>query len=205
MFTGIVTNLGIVESLKRNSKKDLLLEISTKKTAARKLEIGCSIACNGICLTLVSKKKVGVKNIFAFQASAETLSKTNLKNWQIGDLVNLEFSLRMGDEMGGHIVSGHIDGCAKISKIEPIQDSHRFTFTAEKDLLRFIAKKGSVTLDGVSLTVNEVTKNSFDVNLIEHTIKNTRFQAAQVGDLVNLEIDLLARYLERMAALPKRQ
>jgi riboflavin synthase len=107
----------------------------------------------------------------------------------------------MGDEMGGHLVSGHVDGCAKVSKIETIKDSHKFTFVTEKDLLRFVAKKGSITLDGVSLTVNEVNKNSFSVNLIEHTVKNTRFQVAKVGDFVNLEIDLLARYLERILAV----
>lgn len=198
MFTGIITNLGIVESLKTNSKKDLLVEISTKNIAKRKLEIGCSIACNGICLTLISKKKSGAKNIFAFQASKETLNKATLKNWQIGDLINLEFALRMGDELGGHLVSGHIDGSAKITEIKTIKDSHKFTFTPEKHLLKFIAAKGSITIDGTSLTVNEVTKTSFSVNLISHTIKNTNFKNAKIGSEVNIEIDMLARYLERM-------
>lgn len=198
MFTGIITNLGIVEELKTNSKKDLLLKISTKKVVGRKLEIGCSIACNGICLTLIKKEIKGGKNIFSFQASKETLEKTTLKNWQVGDIINLEFALRMGDELGGHLVSGHVDAVGKISAIKAIKDSHKFTFAAPKELMKFIAAKGSITIDGTSLTVNEVDKNSFSVNLIAHTIANTKFKNAKVGDCVNLEIDLLARYFERM-------
>lgn len=198
MFTGIITHLGTVKSLKHNAKKDLLLEIAVEKVLRKKLEIGCSIACNGICLTLISKKKSGTKNIFSFQASQETLNKTTLKSWQIGDLINVEFALRMGDELGGHLVSGHVDGTAKITAIKKIKDSQQFVFSTEKSLLKFIAKKGSITIDGTSLTINEVDKNSFSVNLIKHTIDNTRFQAARIGDLVNIEVDLLARYLEKM-------
>lgn len=204
MFTGIITNLGIVEELKTNNKKDLLLKISTKKVVNRKLEIGCSIACNGICLTLIKKEVKGAKNIFSFQASKETLEKTTLRNWQVGDLINLEFALRMGDELGGHLVSGHVDGFGKISAIKAIKDSHKFTFIAPKDLMKFIADKGSITIDGTSLTVNKVDKNSFSVNLIAHTIENTIFKNSQVGDVVNLEIDLLARYFERMFKSTKR-
>ncbi len=198
MFTGIITHLGQVEVLEMNSKKDLLLKISTNKVTNRKLEIGCSIACNGTCLTLIKKEIKGKKHIFSFQASKETLAKTTLKNWQVGDIINLEFALRMGDELGGHLVSGHIDAVGKISEITTIKDSHKFTFNAPQDLMKFIATKGSITIDGTSLTVNEVTKNSFSVNLIAHTIKNTIFQNSKVGDAVNLEIDLLARYFERM-------
>lgn len=198
MFTGIITHLGTVESLKTNSKKDLLLAISTKKIAGRKLEIGCSIACNGVCLTLLKKEIKGAKNIFYFQASQETLAKTTLKNWKIGDLINIEFALRFGDELGGHLVSGHVDGIAKITAITAIKDSHKVTFSTAKELAKFIAAKGSITIDGTSLTVNEVKKNYFSVNLIWHTLTNTNFHKAKVGDEVNLEIDLLARYLERM-------
>ncbi len=200
MFTGIITNLGIVETLKTNSKKDLLLTISTEKILNRKLEIGSSIACNGICLTLISRKKSGTKNIFSFQASKETLDKTTLKNWRVGDLINLEFALRMGDELGGHLVAGHIDGCAKISDIESIKESHKFTFTLQKDLMKFVAPKGSITINGTSLTINEAAKNFFSVNLIPHTIENTGFKNTKIGDLVNIEVDLLARYLERMTS-----
>lgn len=198
MFTGIITHLGTVESLKSNREKDLLLAVSTKKIVGRKLEIGCSIACNGACLTLIKKETKGAKNIFSFQASKETLTKTTLKNWRVGDLINLEFALRFGDELGGHLVLGHVDDTSKIKAILPIKDSHKFTFSAPKELMKFIAPKGSITIDGASLTVNEVTKNSFSINLIPHSLKNTSFQNAKVGNAVNIEIDLMARYLERL-------
>jgi len=198
MFTGIITNLGTVEELKSNSKKDLLLVVSTTKIVKRKLEIGCSIACNGICLTLIKKAKKGEKYFFSFEASKETLSKTTLKNWQVGDLINLEFALRMGDELGGHLVAGHVDGLGGITAIKPIKNSNKFTFNPQKELMKFIAPKGSITINGTSLTINEVTKNSFSVNLIPHTIENTSFRNSKVGDSVNLEVDLLARYMERM-------
>ena len=199
MFTGIITNLGKIEALNFNAKKDLLLKISTEKNQIkRSLAIGCSIACNGICLTLIEKKIIGKKIIFSFQASDETCKKTNLKNWKISQPINLEFALRVGDELGGHLVSGHVDGIAKITAINSIKNSHQFIFSAEKKLMRFIAEKGSVTLDGVSLTVNEVTKNFFTANIIPHTLSNTNFQNLKIGDFVNLEIDAIARYVEKM-------
>ncbi len=205
MFTGIITNLGTVESLTHNSKKDLLLKISTTKiNSKRTLEIGCSIACNGICLTLIEKKTQAKQTIFSFQASAETCAKTTLKNWQIGQLINLEFALRVGDELGGHMVLGHVDATAKIKSIKPIQDSHQFTFSAPQNLMQFIVEKGSVTLDGISLTVNEVTKNSFSINAIPHTLANTILQNATVGNLVNLEIDAIARYVAKQVSTPKK-
>ena len=194
MFTGIITHLGLVEDLKFNKTKDVLLKIFVTQKINRKLEIGCSIACNGICLTLVSQEK----NIFSFQASKETCEKTNLKNWKIGQIINLEFAMRMGDEFGGHMVLGHIDATAKIKAIKQIKESHKFTFEAKKELMKFISKKGSITLDGVSLTVNEVIGNSFSVNIIPHTIANTAFQNSKAGDLVNLEIDAIARYVEKL-------
>ncbi len=201
MFTGIITNIGAVEELEFGAKKDLLVKISTKKIIGRKLEIGCSIACNGVCLTLIKKEISQKKTLLNFQASKETLDKTNLKNWQISELVNLEFALRFGDELGGHLVLGHVDGCAKIVAIKKIKDSHKFTFAVkDKNLMKFISPKGSVTLNGTSLTVNEVEDENFEVNLIAHTIENTAFKIAKVGDLVNLEIDMMARYLERLIA-----
>ena len=193
MFTGIITNIGIVEELNFNKEKDLLIKISATKILQRKLQIGCSISCNGTCLTLVDKKISAKKNILSFQVSKETLEKTNFKKLKISDSINLEFAMRLGDEFGGHLVSGHIDGCAKINKITKIKDSYKFTFTAEKKLLKFISKKGSVTLNGTSLTVNEVKGNSFSVNLIKHTIDNTTFKFTKISDLVNLEVDMLAR------------
>lgn len=193
MFTGIITNLGKIVELKFNSKKDCLVKISTNKVAKRSLAIGCSIACNGICLTLIKKEK----NIFSFQASKETCDKTNLKNWKIGDLINLEFSLKVGDELGGHMVLGHVDATAKVNDVKQIQDSYKFTFTAPKNLMKFIAPKGSVTINGVSLTINEVRENNFSVNIIPHTFAHTGFQNLRVDDLVNLEIDVIARYIQK--------
>ncbi len=199
MFTGIITNLATVESLSRNKSQDLLLKVSTDKNKIeRKLEIGCSIACNGVCLTLIEKKIAAKKIVFSFQASNETCDKTTLKNWQIGKEINLEFAMRMGDEFGGHMVLGHVDATAQIKAIKRIKDSHKFTFSAPKNLMKFISQKGSVTLDGVSLTVNEVEKNQFSINAIEHTLKNTAFKNSQIGDLVNLEIDAIARYVSKL-------
>jgi riboflavin synthase len=199
MFTGIITNLATIESLSRNKSQDLLLKVSTDKNKIeRKLEIGCSIACNGVCLTLIEKKIAAKKIVFSFQASNETCDKTTLKNWQIGKEINLEFAMRMGDEFGGHMVLGHVDATAQIKAIKRIKDSHKFTFSAPKNLMKFISQKGSVTLDGVSLTVNEVEKNQFSINAIEHTLKNTAFKNSQIGDLVNLEIDAIARYVSKL-------
>lgn len=199
MFTGIITNIGTVESLNHNAKKDLLIKISTiKDNIKRKLEIGCSIACNGICLTLVKKEISGKKIIFSFQASKETIDKTNLKDWQIGKLINLEFALRMGDEFGGHMVLGHVDDCVKIISIKKIKDSFKFTFVNKKSLQQFISPKCSATLDGVSLTVNEVNSKSFSVNIISHTLENTCFKTYNDDSLVNIEIDLIARYLKNL-------
>jgi len=193
MFTGIITHLGKISELKKNPKKDLLLKISVVGKINRKLVIGCSIACNGICLTLIEQKK----SLLSFQASRETCEKTTLENWKIGEEINLEFALRAGDELGGHMVLGHVDGTAKILTIQPIKDSKKFTFSTKKELMKFIAEKGSVTLNGASLTVNKVEKNSFSVNLIPHTIANTAFKNAAVNDFINLEIDVIARYVLR--------
>jgi riboflavin synthase len=201
MFTGIITHFGKVKNLKNNKAKDLLLEISTEKSAVkRKLEIGCSIAINGVCLTLISKKISEKNYIFSFQASKETCKKTTLEKLEIGEIVNLEFALRVGDELGGHIVSGHVDEIGKISAIKKIKDSHQFTFKISKDLMKFVATKGSIVINGVSLTVNEVLKDSFSVNIIPHTFINTNFKNLKTGDFVNIEIDTIARYLYKLYA-----
>ncbi len=198
MFTGIITNLGIVESLSSNKEKDLLIKISTQNKLDRKLKIGCSISCNGICLTLIKKEISGKKIIFSFQVSEETCKKTNLKNWKIGELINLEFAMQIGDEFGGHMVLGHIDDCVKIISIKKVKDSFKFTLENKKNIRQFISSKCSVALNGVSLTVNEVKNSSFSVNIIPHTIKNTSFKNYKVKDLVNIEIDLIARYLKNL-------
>ena len=199
MFTGIISHLGKVESLKIDQKKDLLLQISVPINHINyQLKIGCSIACNGICLTLIEEKIFDQNIIFSFQASKETCIKTTLDKWQIGQIINIEFALKMGDEFGGHIVSGHVDNTAEVVSIKCINQSYEFYFRSEKKLLKFIAEKGSVTIDGVSLTVNEVRSDSFSVNVIPHTLKNTAFQNLEISNLVNLEIDLIARYISRI-------
>ena len=192
MFTGIVTDVGKIAALE--PRGDLRARISTAYDTAR-IDLGASIACDGVCLTVVDLGP----DWFAVDISAETLSKTNLGTWEAGRAVNLERALRVGDELGGHIVSGHVDGLAEITAIAPDGDSTRLTFTAPSALARFIAPKGSVALNGTSLTVNEVSGNTFGINLIPHTQAVTTWGRAAVGDSVNLEIDTLARYVARLA------
>jgi len=194
MFTGIITDIGKISELNFSQEKDCELAILPQKEILRSLDIGCSIACNGICLTLIKKEK----SQLYFQASKETCEVTNIKNWRIGQEINIEFALRIGDELGGHMVSGHVDGCAKLKDLQPIQNSVKMTFELtddSKNLAKFIAKKGSICLDGVSLTVNNSEENIFNVNIIEHSLQNTTLGALAIGDLVNVEIDLVARYI----------
>jgi len=158
------------------------------------LALGASIACSGVCLTAIDH---GV-NWFAVQASAETLSRSNLKEWRVGSRINLERALKAGDELGGHIVSGHVDALAEIVERRKEGDSERFAFRVPDEFARAVASKGSVALNGVSLTVNEVQGNRFGVNLIPHTLAHTTFGTAKVGDSVNFEVDMLARYVARL-------
>ncbi len=191
MFTGIVTDLG--EVLEISGKGDVLFRIRTAfKTD--EVPLGASIANNGVCLTVIDRGP----DWFAVQASAETLAKTTLGGWRPGARVNLERAMRVGEELGGHIVSGHVDGVAKVVAIRPENDSLRFTFEAPAELARFVAPKGSVALDGVSLTVNEVEGRCFGVNIIPHTRAVTTFGTYVPGSLVNMEIDMLARYVARL-------
>lgn len=191
MFTGIVTDIGQVRRIERRG--DMRARIATRYDM-KTVDIGASIACDGVCLTVVEKGD----DWFAVDASAETLSKTNLGRWAEGTRVNLERALRVGDELGGHIVSGHVDGVAEVVAMKAEGDSTRVTLRAPTGLARFIAPKGSVALNGTSLTVNEVSDNSFGINLIPHTKTVTNWGAVAVGDLVNLEIDTLARYVARL-------
>jgi riboflavin synthase len=194
MFTGIITDLGHVRHVEKRG--DTHVVIATKYDTAE-VDIGASIACSGICMTVVDKG--GSKDRwFAVTASGETLSKTTLGGWKAGDAVNLERPLRVGDELGGHIVAGHVDGVAEIALVEPEGESVRIGFKVPAALSRFIAPKGSVTLDGVSLTVNDVDGSRFGVNIIPHTLKVTTFGRAKPGGRVNLEIDVLARYVARL-------
>lgn len=195
MFTGIITDVGAIRQIEKRG--DTHIVIATHYDVGA-IDIGASIACSGICLTVVDK---GSSNDrwFAVTASGETLAKTTVGGWKPGDPVNLERPLRLGDELGGHIVVGHVDGVADIAEIRPEGESSRMIFEVPSGLARFIAPKGSVCLDGVSLTVNEVNGPRFGVNIIPHTLKVTSFGRAKTGGKVNLEVDLLARYVARLA------
>ncbi|MAU57240.1 MAG: hypothetical protein CBB88_04095 [Rhizobiales bacterium TMED28] len=192
MFTGIVIDVGIIKSLKK-TKKEIEMTIYTENIAS--LKEGMSISCAGICLTVVSYKNYEKGYLFNVFASNETLSKTTLSNYEEGNRINLEKSLALGDEMDGHIVQGHVDGVAEITKIEQDGESTRFTFKIEPNLVKFIAPKGSVALDGTSLTVNNVDKDKFDVNLIPYTLAHTTWKHNNKGDRVNIEVDILSRYV----------
>ena len=191
MFTGIITDIGTVRSITRAG--DTRFEIVTAYELAT-VELGASIACNGCCLTVIEKGR----DWFAIQASAETLSKTTLGDWKQGTRINLERALKIGDELGGHIVSGHVDGLGEILSIKPEGDSQRFRFRVPNELARFIAPKGSVAIDGTSLTVNEVDGREFGVNIIPHTQAVTTWGTMVEGQRVNIEIDMLARYVARL-------
>jgi len=195
MFTGIITGIGRIAKITKagDTRYDILTNYDPDTIA-----LGASIACSGVCLTVVEKGTGAEGHWFAMEASKETLDVTTAGHWREGTLLNLERALRMGDELGGHIVSGHVDGIAKIVSIVAEGDSQRYTFEAPKNLMGFIAPKGSVTLDGTSLTVNQVSAQSFGVNLISHTQDVTTWGSSREGDLVNLEIDVLARYVARL-------
>ena len=200
MFTGIVTDVGAIRAIEQRG--DTRMVIATAYPVER-VEIGTSIACSGVCLTVVDKGRDADGTAwFAVDASAETMNCTNLAACKPGKPINLERPLRVGDELGGHIVSGHVDGMARVAAIRPEGDSIRYTFEPPRDLLRYIAPKGSVALDGVSLTVNEVADQkgggSFGVNIIPHTQQATTFGKLAVGDRVNIEIDTVARYVARL-------
>lgn len=194
MFTGIVTDMG--EVLELHHEGDLRARIGTHYDVDR-IEIGASIACEGVCLTVVALGKLP-RNWFEVQISAETVSKTNLSDWRVGKRLNLERALKVGDELGGHIVSGHVDGVAKVIAVRPEGESLRVTFRAPDALARFIAPKGSVALNGTSLTVNEVAGTDFGINFIPHTQKVTTWGEVAVGQSVNLEVDTMARYVARL-------
>lgn len=198
MFTGIITDVGKV--LEAEQRGDLRARIGTNYDISS-IDIGASIACNGVCLTVIA---LGEKpqNWFDVEISAESVAKTNIgtqgHEWNAGSQMNLERALKIGDELGGHIVSGHVDGVAEIINMEDEGDSTRFTFSAPPALAKFIAQKGSVTLNGTSLTVNDVEGNTFGVNIIPHTKGVTIWGEAKEGDIVNLEIDTMARYVARL-------
>ena len=192
MFTGIITDLATVLDVSQGASARRL----KIKTAfdMKTVDMGASIACNGCCLTVVEKGP----DWFSADASQETLDKTTLGDWKAGDRVNLERPLKIGDELGGHMVLGHVDGVARINAVRDETGSKRYTVTPPRELAKFVAAKGSVCLDGVSLTVNEVDATTFGVNIIPHTQAVTTFGGLKAGSRVNMEIDSLARYVARL-------
>ncbi len=193
MFTGIVQAMGTIGVIEKEG--DWIFEILAPETACE-ITVGASVACSGVCLTVIE----ATAEAFRVQVSGETLSKTTLGGWAVGQRINLERALRMGDELGGHWVSGHVDGVARVILRENEKDSIRFVYEAPQALAAFLAPKGSVCLDGISLTINDVDGACFSANIIPHTQNVTTMGAAQVGTGLNMEIDLIARYVGRILA-----
>ncbi len=199
MFTGIVSHVAKIERISQIKDWEICIiineeNISNVNSFNKSLSIGASISCSGICLTL---KKIENKILF-FDISSETASKTNFLNWNVGSFINIEKSLKVGDEIGGHFVYGHVDTTAIIKNIERIQGSYNIMFEVSTKFSKYIATKGSITIDGVSLTVNNVNKNIFNVNIIPFTWDNTCFISYKEGSIVNIEVDILVRYLDRL-------
>lgn len=191
MFTGIITHIGTVRRIEKSGDTRMTVSADFDMDS---VALGASIACSGCCLTVVDKGE----GWFAADVSSETLSKTNLGGWKEGARINLERALKVGDELGGHIVSGHVDGLAEIVSIVPEGDSRRVTLKPDPGLAAYVASKGSVALDGISLTVNEVSLDTFGVNIIDHTWKETTLSDRKPGDQLNMEVDMLARYVARL-------
>jgi riboflavin synthase len=201
MFTGIVTDIGEVIAVSARANNLSQLKIACHYDRAG-IADGASIACNGVCLTVVAAGVEDGQTWFSADAAAETLAVTTAGRWQHGTRLNLERALKIGDELGGHIVAGHVDGIAKLVSREDLTEMARLTFQAPPHLSRFIAAKGSVALDGVSLTVNEARDDRLEVLIIPHTLDVTTFGALRAGDAVNLEVDLMARYTARLIERP---
>lgn len=193
MFTGLITDIGTIAHLHQEDGADLTVVIAPSRADFPRA-LGASIACDGICLTVTEC----CDKSFTAALSEETLRVTNAAGWKVGTRINLESSLKLGDALGGHLVSGHVDALASIISIMPSGDSHVWEFRAPRSLMPLIAPKGSVAIDGISLTVNTVTADSFSVNIIEHTRIHTALSDKKVGDSVNIEIDMLARYVARI-------
>ncbi len=195
MFTGIITDLGEVVEVRGNTDRQLKIACTYDPDT---IDIGASIACSGVCLTVVEKGREGARNWFKVDISAQSISSTTAGAWGEGTILNLERALKVGDELGGHLVSGHVDDVAEIIGLETVGESQRFRFQVMEEFSRFIAQKGSVCLDGTSFTVNDVSDCEFDINIIPHTLAVTTWGHKKIGDRVNLEIDVIARYVARM-------
>ena len=198
MFTGIVTDIGEVAAVHPHANNLHRIKISCSYPRTS-IADGASISCAGICLTVTASGEDDGRTWFSVDAGPETLALTTAAHWRHGTKLNLERALKIGDELGGHLVSGHVDGIATVAERQTLPEMARFVFTAPKPLMRYIAVKGSVTLDGVSLTVNHVDADRFSVLVIPHTLKVTTFGALQTGSAVNLEVDVMARYAARLA------
>ena len=196
MFTGIINDVGTVRAILPIAG-GVRIRIATVYRPET-IVVGASIACSGPCLTVVERGGAGAEFFFDVEVSSETLARTDLKSWSVGRRVNLERSLKLGDELDGHLVTGHVDGTAEVVERREEGAMARFAFHAPAELARFVAEKGSVCLDGTSLTVNAVKGERFEVMLIPHTLVVTTWGERRVGDRVNLEVDLVARYLERL-------
>jgi riboflavin synthase len=194
MFTGIVTDIGEIVGVTAGGQAGDRRFVVRTKHDMKPIAIGASIACAGCCLTVIEKGE----DWFAVEVSGESLAKTHLGDWAVGGRINLELSLKVGDELGGHLVYGHVDGVGKVVSMTPEGGSVRFVFEAPGELARFVAAKGSIAIDGISLTVNEVEGNRFGINVISHTQAVTTLGQANIGQRVNLEVDMLARYVARL-------
>ena len=197
LFTGIVTDIGEVLAVARRAEGLRRITVACSYERAS-LQLGASIACSGVCLTVVETGAHQNRTAFAVDAAAETLSGTTAGQWEVGTRINLERALKIGDELGGHLVSGHVDGVAEVQSRTDLPDVVQFTLRARPALMRFVAPKGSVALDGTSLTVNEVDRDTFGVLIIPHTLEVTTLGATRQGDALNLEIDMMARYAARL-------
>lgn len=191
MFTGLITHIGIISKIIISDNQDTLLRIDIKWP--KDIDIGSSICCNGVCLTVINK----TKTYFEVEFSNETLSRTNFKQLKINDKINLERSLHVGQEIGGHTVTGHIDDIAILTKINLNKSSYELAFETSDEIISFLAEKGSIALNGVSLTINQIYNNTFNVNIIKHTWDNTNLSNLKLGSSVNLEIDIISRYVNR--------
>ena len=199
MFTGIIRDIGTITRCE-NQSGGLKITIQTQ-LSMENWAIGASVACSGACLTIVEKQE----KTFSVEVSPESLARTNLKQWQVGTRVNLEPALKMGDALDGHLVAGHVDGLAKLQTIEQKGNSWHVVLNIPTELQKFVAEKGSITVDGVSLTVNDVHDPLIDLMIIPHSWANTCFQFYKAGDLLNIEVDLMARYAARLAtSVPQR-
>ena len=192
MFSGIIENKGIVKEFKKNKDYRLVLDTDLKFKDIKK---GSSVCCNGVCLTVISKKKLTKMTKLIFDVSKETVSCTNFNKLKIGDLINIEKSLKVGDEISGHFVFGHVDETAALVSSKKIGDSHELKFKISKKLRKFVAKKGSVSINGISLTINNIKKDELSLNIIPYTWNKTNLHKLKVGNRINLEVDMLARYV----------